>query len=150
MNERKFSRHDAIRRRNQLIKEMNPETKAKLLKVTPQLFGEFHDAKGVSRRCLACGSDDLFVPISMCSNPDKSMLSLDPADVGTMENGYHGTMLTYVSFTAIDSSDPYSIHNLQYRVTCQNCGFLSSYRVGPVLDWIAVDEKVEGGDTGHE
>ncbi|HGE8320076.1 hypothetical protein LQ759_18900 [Serratia marcescens] len=146
MNEQKPSRAeirgrvDAMRRRKQLKEQMNPETKARLLKVTPQLFGSFLDAKGVSRRCLACRSHDLFVPISMCNNPDKPMTSFDPADLGTMENMYNGTMISYVTFTAIDSNEPYSLPNLQYCVTCQNCGFISSYRVGPVLNWIAPEE----------
>lgn len=153
MNEQKPSRAeirgrvDAMRRRKQLKEQMNPETKAKLLKVTPQLFGSFLDAKGVSRQCLACGSKDLFVPVSMCNNPDKPMTSFDASDLGTMENSYNGTMITYVTFTAIDSNEPYSIHNLQYRVTCQNCGFLSNYRVGPVIDWIVpASDEVKGDE----
>lgn len=154
MNEQKprraelTKRGDAFRRNVQLREDMDPTTREKLLKVTPQLFGLFLDAKGVSRRCLACGSHDLFVPISMCSNPDKSMLSLAPEDLGTMENMYNNTVISFVTFTAIDSNAEYFLQNLQYCVTCQNCGFISSYRVGPVINWITpeADKDEAQGD----
>ncbi|NIC26554.1 hypothetical protein [Serratia plymuthica] len=136
---------ESVRRRFEVRKNIEPELKERLLKVTPQLFGHFLDAKGARRECLACGSSDLFVQVSMTNDHNKPV----PDNAESSDNVQENNMITYVTFERINHLAGNSIQNLQYRVSCQNCGFMSSYRAKPVVDWVVIDKKEteeKGGD----
>lgn len=36
----------------------------------------------------------------------------------------------------VDPDGPYFIYNLKYRVICENCGFIASYLINSVIDWV--------------
>ncbi|HID8215639.1 TPA: hypothetical protein ACXIGW_000111 [Serratia marcescens] len=128
-------------------REIDPELRAKLLKVTPTLFGRFLVEKGVRKGCLACGSAALFVPEAMTNDPDNPITTEDIAAPDFLKNGFNERLLHYVSFEVIHENRPDSIQNLQYRVTCQNCGFMSTYRIKPVIDWVEKELNAKDKDA---
>lgn len=116
--------------------------------VTPQLFAEFLAEKGVAGHCLACGHKELSTPETMSLDssrnpfPDKK-----PSELTEEESAqyYGATAVHYVTPSLIDESKTPSVSNHQYRLICQNCGFISYFRAANVVYWVE-DRIREQGD----
>ncbi|CQD76519.1 Uncharacterised protein [Yersinia intermedia] len=110
--------------------------KDQLSLVTPELFAEFLDERGASKKCLSCGSKKLSVPES--GTIDSQSL---PEDFGKLSIDEQTKIVAnatkrYVTYSFIEEKSRATLGNAQYRVNCLNCGYMSFYRAGPVLHWV--------------
>ncbi len=107
--------------------------------VTPQLFAQFLSEKGVGRRCLACGHTELSTPETMSLDsslspfPDKRISELTEEE---SRQYVEATAVHYVTPSVIDESKKSLISSYQYRLVCQNCGFISYFRAANVVYWV--------------
>ncbi|EAN8882056.1 hypothetical protein A4I08_17015 [Salmonella enterica] len=107
--------------------------------VTPQLFAEFLAEKGVTSHCLACGHKELSTPETMSLDssrnpfPDKKLSELTEEE---SQQYVDATAIHYVTPSLIDESKIPLVSNHQYRLICQNCGFISYFRAANVVYWV--------------
>ncbi|HCE9037655.1 TPA: hypothetical protein U6M17_001393 [Klebsiella pneumoniae] len=111
----------------------------KLRQITPMLFFQFLADRGVSGKCVSCGSEKLSVP---------QAFSLEGIKAPAIENGnINGDLLRsppYVQYVSFDDVDqPRGILNSYYQMNCLNCGHLTLYRASVVLKWFARQESKE-------
>ncbi|PXM41904.1 hypothetical protein DMT39_14785 [Klebsiella variicola] len=111
----------------------------KLRQITPMLFFQFLAEKGVSGKCISCGSEKLSVP---------QAFSLEGIKAPAIENGKINDDLLrsppYVQYVSFDDVDqPRGILNSYYQMNCLNCGHLTLYRASVVLKWFARQESKE-------
>ncbi|WP_145543586.1 hypothetical protein [Yersinia frederiksenii] len=122
--------------KKKIIGEMEEKLNKQLSQVTPELFAEFLVIKGASRECLSCGSKNLSVPESGFLNnkliPDDYEQLPKEEQLIIMSKA----MKRYVTYTYLDNEDLPRLTNVQYRVNCLNCGFISLYRASPVVKWV--------------
>ncbi|AJC66875.1 hypothetical protein [Dickeya zeae] len=116
--------------------------KKRLKQVTPKLFADFLAEKGAAQHCLSCGYTKLSVPESGSFNPADLPDSFEEIPIEELMK----TIKRYVTYHYIDPNAYPRPSNCEYRVSCMNCGHVSSYRVNPVLQWIedknkAVDDE---------
>lgn len=107
--------------------------------VTPTLFAKFLAEKGVSGNCLACGSTELSTPETMSLDSsrylfkDKKRSELTPDERAL---NAHAAAVHYVTPSIIDPNKAPLISNYQFRMICQNCGFISYFRAASVVFWV--------------
>ncbi|EPA0114772.1 hypothetical protein ACQYI3_004338 [Enterobacter ludwigii] len=107
--------------------------------VTPQLFAKFLAEKGVNGHCLACGHTGLSTPETMgfdssCNPfPDKKASELTEQE---LQQYVDVAAVNYVTPTLIDDSKTPLVSNHQYRLVCQNCGYISYFRAATVVYWV--------------
>ena len=109
--------------RKQIERDLDNELMKMLSVVTMDKFSSFLVERGIEGlTCKMCGSDDIGVPLM--------------APIG------HQAFLNY---SKVDGGGPpYSLYNYEYRLPCNNCGFVHSFAVYPVLKWIE-DQEGDGG-----
>ncbi|HBG9400072.1 hypothetical protein [Citrobacter portucalensis] len=111
----------------------------RLRHVTPELFAQFLAQKGVSRYCLACGHNQLSTPETIVIDSSGSDFGLhDKSDYYSphkIDEFMAKSTFIYVTPSLIDSSKLSLLSNMQYRLICQNCGFISYFRALNVIDW---------------
>lgn len=116
--------------------------------VTPQLFAKFLAEKGVPGHCLACGHHELSTPETMIIDSSRSPFADERTSELTEEEiqqHIDAAAVNYVTPSLIDESKSPLVSNYQYRLICQNCGFISYFRAANVVYW--VEERVnEQGD----
>lgn len=95
--------------------------KKRLEEITADIFFKFLDEKGASSICPICGCDD------------QSIAETKHIIVGP-SGGTSSTFVTYFKYYPNNNTD--SDTNYFYKLTCINCGFISTYSVTSVLDWI--------------
>ncbi|MBF7995596.1 hypothetical protein [Rahnella laticis] len=122
------------------------ELHARLEKVTPELFADFLIEKGAKSHCLSCHSSRISVlqrsKVDFEKIPDPKVTSeLEPMEVARL---WSEATVIYLRFFKIDPDRDNVLTNLQYRTNCQNCGFISHYRVLAVLEWVESLETVSG------
>ncbi|HFD3264491.1 hypothetical protein [Klebsiella quasipneumoniae] len=111
--------------------------KQKLMEVDAATFFKFLSAKGVERKCAACGSEKLTVPETTdlkAKDMPENYEQLPPLEQGFLL-GFKGT--TYVHYVSFDENNPFVIDKSYYTVHCQNCGNLTLYRTKAVLEWLS-------------
>lgn len=109
----------------------------RLMKVNAELFFKFLADKGVSRRCIACGSDALSVPQAVQIKSDglpENYEQLSQLEQGKFIDAVSTTYVQYVSFEG--TNDPNGLIKSYYTVHCANCGNLTLYRASTVLKWL--------------
>lgn len=111
----------------------------KLRQITPMLFFQFLAERGVSGKCVSCGSEKLSVP---------QAFSLEGIKAPAIENEKINDDLLrsppYVQYVSFDDVDqPRGILNSYYQMNCLNCGHLTLYRASVVLKWFARQESKE-------
>ncbi|MBW5829156.1 hypothetical protein [Yersinia kristensenii] len=95
----------------------------RLEKITAKEFSKFLDTKGVTTTCPMCNSDGEQV--------------FDETNHSTMADLFEGqsgqTFVTYFHHKPANPGD--SDANYYYKMTCENCGYITTYGVTPVLKW---------------
>lgn len=119
----------------------DPERKTyrRLQLVTPQLFAQFLSEKGVARSCLACGHTELSTPETMSLDSTRSPFpDKRPSELTEEESRQYveATAVHYATPSLIDESKTTLVSNYQYRLVCQNCGFISYFRAANVVYWV--------------
>lgn len=107
--------------------------------VTPQLFAQYLAEKGVNKGCLACGHDKLSTPETMSLDSSRSPFKdKKPSELTEEESRQYvdATAVHYVTPSLIDESKAPLVSNHQYRLICQNCGFISYFRAANVVYWV--------------
>ncbi|HGR4956373.1 TPA: hypothetical protein ACLPEC_000073 [Klebsiella aerogenes] len=120
--------------------------KQNLKKISAEAFFKYLADKGVSRKCVACGSEKLSVPQAVEIATEKMPENFD--ELSTLEQGMlidamSSTYVQYVSFDGIDN--PIGLTRSYYTVHCLNCGNLTLYRTKPVLNWFNALQEQSGG-----
>ncbi|GLY60114.1 hypothetical protein [Pectobacterium carotovorum] len=113
--------------------------------VTPQLFAQYLTEKGVNKSCLACGYDKLSTPETMSIDSSRNPFSdKKPSELTEEETQLYveAAAVHYVTSSLIDESKTPLVSNHQYRLICQNCGFISYFRAANVVYW--VEDHVHG------
>ncbi|EPX3666035.1 MULTISPECIES: hypothetical protein [Citrobacter] len=116
--------------------------------VTPQLFAQYLAEKGVSKGCLACGYDKLSTPETMSLDSSRNPFKdKKPSEFTEEESRQYvdAAAVHYVTPSLIDESKTPLVSNHQYRLVCQNCGFISYFRAANVVHWVE-DRINEQGD----
>lgn len=116
--------------------------------VTPQLFAQYLTEKGVSKSCLACGYDKLSTPETMSIDSSRNPFTdKKPSELTDEEIQLYAeaTTIHYVTPSLIDESKIPLVSNHQYRLVCQNCGFISYFRAANIVYWVE-DRVNEQGD----
>ncbi|QCT20846.1 hypothetical protein FEM41_14925 [Jejubacter calystegiae] len=106
--------------RKQIEQDLDNELTKMLSVVTVDKFHSFLTDRGLIRglTCRMCGSDDIGVPLM-------SFLGGTP----------------FLNYSKVDGGGPpHSLYNYEYRLPCNNCGFVHSFAVYPVLKWIEEQE----------
>ena len=108
----------------------------RLEKVTPDLFGKFLAEKNASQVCLSCGSTKLSVPES------RTIPKPSPADKHSSKSAEEkrqwliSQMHPYVTPTFNHPGEYPRLGNVDYRVSCLNCGHVHLYRAAPTVEWV--------------
>lgn len=120
--------------------------KQNLKKINAEAFFKFLAEKGVSRKCVACGSEKLSVPQGMEIATEKmpeNFNELSSAEQGMFIDAMSTTYVQYVSFDGMDN--PIGLTKSYYTVHCLNCGNLTLYRTKAVLNWFNALQENSGG-----
>ncbi|ENK1841807.1 hypothetical protein ACOSP8_004012 [Enterobacter hormaechei] len=123
----------------QSIDDAERRTYRRLQLVTPQLFAQFLSEKGVARSCLACGHSELSTPETMSLDSSRSPFpEKKPSELTEEESQqyFEATAVHYATPSLIDESKTKLVSNYQYRLVCQNCGFISYFRAANVVYWV--------------
>jgi len=129
---------DAFQEINAKKVERIDETKRRLRRVSPELLSQFLIEKGVNRTCLSCGATGISVPEIMSLSKDaippdvyKQMISGEELEVDI-----ESYMIRSVAFTPTNPKKLVSVGDYQFRLNCNNCGYISHYRASPVVFWV--------------
>lgn len=125
--------------------ELFSKLESQVIKVTPELFARFLDERGASRTCLSCGSNKLSVPETTTIQRDKLPENFSQSSPEAQSDATYDAMVQYVSYSFIEEETMPRLSNVKYRVNCLNCGFISFYRAGPVVQWV-MDQEEAGKD----
>lgn len=108
---------------------MNKENVESLLKtITADTFSHFLIERQASDKCPICNSRDQIIPQTF----EQSV-----ADIDSGKDAHH-----HVSFYVQKTSSPVeSTWDYFYKVFCDNCGYVMTYSVVPVLSWLNKKEK---------
>ena len=136
-------RLEATKNKQEVTDKLFRKLQGQLRKVTPELFAKFLDERGASRTCLSCGSNKLSVPEA--STIDETKLPKDMTDLTNEElvDVQIAAMTQYVNYSFIEEERMPRLSNVQYRVNCLNCGFVSHYRAYPVVQWVLDQEGAD-------
>ncbi|MCD6620962.1 hypothetical protein [Klebsiella michiganensis] len=105
--------------RQNIEQELQHELTKMLSVVTMDKFSDFIVGRvqgGLA--CKMCGSNDIGVPLRTYLD-GKAFLNFSEVDGG---------------------GPPHSLFNYEYRLPCNNCGYIHSFAVYPVLNWIETEE----------
>lgn len=98
--------------------------------VSAEDFFSFLDEKGVSYVCPICDVDG------------QNLAETNKVNAADPTKGI--TFVTYFKYHASNGTD--SDENYFYKLTCANCGFISTYSVTSVLNWLDKN-KQKGKDS---
>lgn len=133
-------KRNRTRRPKKCLTEPERRDFKRLQHVTPESFTQFLVEKGASRHCLACGHNQLSTPETIIIDSSGSDFGLsDKSDYRSPEriDGFMAkSVIIYVTPSPIDHSRPSLLSNMQYRLTCQNCGFISYFHALSVISWL--------------
>lgn len=102
----------------------------KLRQITPMLFFQFLAEKGVSGKCISCGSEKLSVPQVL--NLKKETTVVEGAGF-SIDSLRPASFAQFVSFEDVEK--PSGILKTYFIMNCLNCGHLTLYRASTVLKW---------------
>lgn len=128
------------------IRKHSARVEKSLKKITPALFSKFLIEKGVSQKCLSCGSTKIVVPEStdlIAANGELISYNF-PLDEERAKEPEK--FIDYVSYSKIDPERSISFSNAQYTVHCMNCGFMTQYKAAIVIDWLAKEYQQSKDD----
>ncbi len=113
--------------RKQIERELENDLVKMLSVVTLDNFFNFLVDKGIEGlTCRVCGSGDIGVPLTT-----------------------HAGHSEFLNYSVVDGGGPpHSLFNYEYRLPCNNCGFVHSFAVYPVLKWIE-DQEGNGGSKAE-
>ncbi len=109
--------------------------KSKLMKITPKLFFQYLDNKGVPLMCTLCHKGALAVSTSTIlqteAPPDMQKRYQERAfDIAALLD------TSYVSYCVDNSaSDLWGLRRSCYHAHCQWCGHLEVFQTRPVIEW---------------
>lgn len=130
------------------MKQHMKKNKQNLMRVTAEILFKYLAQKGVSRKCLGCGSEKLSVPQMMhikLEGIPENFGQLPEVEREMILDSVRIMYVRYVSFEGED--DPMGLLNSYYTVHCNNCGNLTLYRAMTVLDWLnSLEDKSGGAD----
>lgn len=96
----------------------------RLEQVTSKQFNKFLDVKGVMTTCQQCGVDG-----------EQIIAESGRATLEEVLKGQKG--ISFVTFFRHDPAHPGdSDANYYYKMSCANCGYITTYGVTPVLQWL--------------
>lgn len=106
----------------------------RLEQVTLQQFVNFLDIRGVTTKCPQCGVDG-----------EQIIAESGRVTFDDMLKGQAGK--SFVTFFRHHPAHPGdSDANYYYKMSCSNCGYITTYGVTPVLQWLdSVQSKAEEG-----
>lgn len=114
----------------------------RLMKVNAELLFKFLADKGVSRRCIACGSDTLSVPQGVQIKSDGLPENYGQLSLLEQEKFIDAVSTTYVQYVSFEGTNvPNGLIKSYYTVHCMNCGNLTLYRASTVLKWLESQQK---------
>lgn len=111
----------------------------RLQMVTPTLFAQFLAEKGVSDQCIACGHNKLSTPETMSVDSTRSQFKgRKHSELSEEEKALNieAMAVHYVTPVIIDNDKVRLISNYQYRLICQNCGFISYFHAANIVSWV--------------
>ncbi|EKN4905637.1 TPA: hypothetical protein PXP22_001024 [Yersinia enterocolitica] len=112
------------------------ELNQKLSQVTPELFAEFLEGKGASHACLSCGSNNLSVPETRIIDNSNLPEGFEKLQSSEQIDAIRCVTKRYVTYSFIENEMMPRLGNVQYRVNCLNCGYVSFYRAYPAVQWV--------------
>ncbi|EIG9086441.1 hypothetical protein V4F78_003910 [Serratia marcescens] len=106
----------------------------RLEQVSSKQFVNFLDAKGVTTKCPQCGVDG-----------EQIIAESGRATLEDLIKGQEGK--SFVTFFRHEPAHPGdSDANYYYKMSCANCGYITTYGVTPVLQWLdSLKSEEEGG-----
>lgn len=134
---------EEMRERNSGLKKAQDKLLAEPLKVTPEAFFEYMDAKGISSSCKLCGSNRISIPVG------SFMKLIDTTPPDADEDNLVHERVKFASFSYLtDTNGDVSLIRPYYMRHCENCGHLDLFRASTVLEWVESQGKQdkEGGD----
>ncbi|WP_037430651.1 hypothetical protein [Serratia plymuthica] len=106
----------------------------RLERVTSKQFSSFLDAKGVTTKCPQCGIEGYQI-----------IAESGHATLEDLLKGQEGK--SFVTFFRHEPAHPGdSDANYYYKMSCANCGYITTYGVTPVLMWL---DNLKSGDEGE-
>lgn len=143
-----YLEHEVKKQAEEFNKPANEEKKQfenSLQEITPSLFAEYLETKGVSKSCNLCGHDGLTVPQG--GYLDRSAL---PGDFNSLSNDEKVEAMSkarkmYAGYIFLGEKKTLMqmYRSTYYPMHCINCGNLNLIRARSVLDWF--DEQQEQG-----
>lgn len=97
-------------------------------------FARFLDESSANEKCLSCGDTDMHMYLTGAI--------ADGAEVKTAEGGNSRAliMLDYIGpftgYPGYEGDDRKNIHNYEFRLTCNRCGFVHRYSARAFMSWI--------------
>lgn len=113
----------------------------KLRQITPMLFFQFLSEKGVSGKCISCGSEKLSVPQVLNLKKETMVIEGEGFAVDSLRPA---SFAQFVSFDDVEK--PSGILKTYYVMNCLNCGHLTLYRASTVLKWFE-RQKLKGEES---
>ncbi|EPU1024667.1 hypothetical protein ACJWRY_02015 [Klebsiella pneumoniae] len=129
-------------------RKISERYRQRLMKVSAEDFFKYLAEKGVSRHCIACGSNKLSVPQSVELKSEGLPKNFDDLPEMEQELALDTASITYMQYVSFEDLDnPAGLRKSYYMMHCQNCGNLTLYRSSAVLNWLESKHKNEGGDN---
>lgn len=104
-------------------------------------FARFLNESSTNEKCLSCGDTDMYMYLTNIVEVGSEPKTAEECDLGTL------VMLDYIGpFTGYPGYEGHyreNIHNYEFRLTCNRCGFVHRYSARAFMNWVGKqgDEK---------